>query len=478
MNHDSQQVIKSSVFYTSALIYQKILSFVYFSVIARSLGPEKLGAYLFALSFSSFFQIVADFGFVSMAIRTFSQDDDKHQERHFQTFFTIRIGLAVIAVFLLNFTAYLLGYDSELKTMIIITSIIMIADAFTAFFYTVFRSRQNLLYESIGTVIFQTIVMVFGMLALKFTNNIKTLLLVILCASAFHIIFSFYLLAKKTNIKIKLYFHQDVAAKWMRRAFQFFLATGFIKAYNTIDTILLKNMASDKDVGLYSIPAKVVFTFPFLALAMTASIYPAMSNYAKNSPEKLQSVFTKSLIVFAAISLPIALGINLLAQDIIDKIWPEFTESAQGLKILIWAVFFLYIEYPIGSLLNATSNEKKNTINRGIQLLFFLAINIALIPKIGFMGSVYASLFSSVLIVVLGIKCVSKIVKVLEKNFLQAFIKLSLASAIMAISVLWLKQEYHFLVVIPVAATVYAFSVFAFKVFKKEDFNLFASVFR
>ena len=87
--HNPKKVVRSSAIYTLALVYQKILSFTYFSIVARALGPEKLGTYIFALSFAAFFQLVVDFGFVPMAIRTFSQDDEKKQKRHFKTFFTI-----------------------------------------------------------------------------------------------------------------------------------------------------------------------------------------------------------------------------------------------------------------------------------------------------------------------------------------------------------------------------------------------------
>jgi len=474
--HNPKKVVKSSAVYTTALVFQKILSFTYFSIVARTLGPERLGTYIFALSFAAFFQLVVDFGFVPMAIRTFSQDDEKKQKRHFQTFFTIRLGLAVLAIIILHSIAFALGYDSELRTLLAITSVIMIMDAFTAFFYTVFRSRQNLVYESIGTAIFQTIVFTTGLITIARTNDLRLLLMVIFAGSLFHIIFSSILIAKKARISFRPYFDAAVTRLWLVKAMPFFMAAGFIKAYNTIDTILIKNIAGDEAVGLFAIPAKIVFTFPFIALAITAAVYPAMSNYAKHAKDRLQSVFSRSLLILLTISLPIAVGINLLAEPIIMRVWPEFSASIPALQILIWAVVFLYIEYPFGSLLNATQNERRNTVNRGIQFITFVALNLILIPLHGFMGAVYAAIFCSVLIVFLGYICARNIVSVFDKRTVITIIKLIISSTVMGISVHWLKAEYSFLLIIPIAAFVYFVMLLLLRVWKKSDLDWLMTV--
>jgi len=474
--HNPKKVVRSSAIYTLALIYQKILSFTYFSILARALGPQKLGTYIFALSFAAFFQLVVDFGFVPMAIRTFSQDNEKQQKRHFQTFFTIRLILAVLGILILHFISFLLGYGSELHLLLAITSVIMIMDAFTAFFYTIFRSRQNLIYESIGTAIFQTIIFTVGLITIAKTNDLHLLLLVIFAGSLFHIIFSSILIAKKAKISFKPYFDKDIAKQWMARAIPFFMAAGFIKAYNTIDSILIKNIAGDEALGLFSIPAKVVFTFPFIALAITAAVYPAMSNYAKYAKDRLQSVFTRALLILLTISLPISVGISLLADPIITRIWPEFSKSIPALQILIWALAFLYIEYPFGSILNATGNERKNTINRAIQFIVFVGLNLILIPLYGFMGAVYTALVGSILIVFLGWLSARKIVSVFNKKTIIILLKLLISSSVMGASVWWMRDEYSFLIVIPIGAVVYFIMLLLLRVWKREDLDWLRNV--
>lgn len=473
--HHPKQVARSGAVYTAALVFQKILSFGYFSVLARALGPELLGAYIFALSFAAFFSLVADFGIVPLAIRTFSQDPAKQKER-FTALFGIRMFLAFAAILALHGVTLALGYGRELRILLAITSVIMVMDAFTAYFYAVFRARQNLFYEALGTVIFQIIIFGAGLFVVSKTSDLRALLLVIGAGSLFHVIFSAVLIKRKTTLDFRLRINVPLAREWMERAAPFFLAAGFIKAYNTIDSILIKNLVGDEAVGLYAIPAKIVFTFPFVALAITAAVYPAMSRYAVESEERLQSIFSRTLQLLFSVSLPIAVGIYLLADPIITVIWPEFSASIPALKILIWAVVFLYVEFPFGSLLNATGNERANTVNRCIQLTAFVGLNLILIPLYGFLGAVYASLFCSILIVFLGWVRSRHIVPTFTARFAVSLVKIVAASALMGQVVLYLRGEYSFLIIIPVAIILYGMLLLLLRAYTSEDWQWLKSV--
>ncbi|MEK7164634.1 MAG: flippase [Patescibacteria group bacterium] len=473
--HHPAKVARSGAIYTGALIIQKIISFSYFSLVASALGPANLGRYTFALSFAAFFSLVVDFGFVNMAIRNFSREKEG-RERNFRILLTARLGLAVLGAIVLWATALALGYDNTLLALLAVTTVIMVMDAFTAFFYTVFRAEQNLFYESIGTLVFQIVIFIAGYLALRQTNDLRVLLAIISLGSFWHVVYSALLLKFRARLSLKPLFDWPAIKGTLAAAVPFFLMAGFIKAYNTIDTILLKNISGDEAAGLYAIPAKVVFTFPFLALGITAAVYPAMASYASASPERLQNIFRRTLQLLLTISLPICLGIFILAEPIITRVWPEFQAAIPALRILIWAVVFLFIEYPFGSLLNATGNEKKNTWNRGLQLAVFVIMNIVLIPQYGFMGAVYTALATSILIVFLGAYRARRLAVIFTKSFVAVLVKLLVAAAVMGGVVAWIAGHYPFLYAIPAGALVYALMFLILQVYKKEDWEWLKSL--
>lgn len=469
--HHPQKVGRSGAVYTSALIFQKILSFTYFSLVAAALGPEKLGLYVFTLSFAAFFSLAVDFGFVNLAIRNFARAPEE-AEKKFNLLFTIRLLLAFLGIVLLGASALALGYDRHLLSLLGITAVIMVMDAFSAYFYTIFRARQNLFYEAAGTVIFQIIVIIVGVITLRYSRDLRLLLSVIALGSFWQIIFSATLIKRKLNFSLAPNFNRQLIWTALRAAWPFFLATAFIKAYNTLDTILLKNISGDLAAGLYAIPAKVTFTFPFLAMGVTAAVYPAMSNYyGMGQTERLCRVFARTVQFLLAISLPIAAGISLLAQSIVMRIWPQFSASIQGLQILIWAVIFLFIEYPFGSLLLACGLEKRNTVNRGIQLATFIVLNLVLIPRYGFMGAVWTAFLTSIEIVFLGWLAARRRAAVFTRELTINLLKLTMATGLMAVMVWQLRPRLSFLLLIPLAAVVYFAGLIVLGVYGRCDWN-------
>jgi O-antigen/teichoic acid export membrane protein len=158
------------------------------------------------------------------------------------------------------------------------------------------------------------------------------------------------------------------------------------------------------------------------------------------------------------------------------RVWPEFSQSVPALQVLIWAVVFLFIEYPFGSLLNATGNEKRNTWNRGIQLVFFIGMNIFLIPRFGFMGAVYTALSTSALIVVLGAWPARKLVVIFNKSFIMVLFKLLLSAAVMGGVIIWLREQFSFLYIIPLAMVIYALMLLVLRVYGHEDWEWLKSL--
>ncbi|PIR80598.1 flippase, partial [Candidatus Kuenenbacteria bacterium CG10_big_fil_rev_8_21_14_0_10_39_14] len=49
-------------------------------------------------------------------------------------------------------------------------------------------------------------------------------------------------------------------------------------------------------------------------------------------------------------------------------------------------LFFLFINFPVGYLLNACNKQLTNTINLGVTVLVSVVLNILLIPRFSYVG--------------------------------------------------------------------------------------------
>ena len=69
MSERITNIAKNTSFFTFALVLQKVVTFVYFTILARNLLPEDLGKYYFAISFATIFMLIADLGLNNVLVR-------------------------------------------------------------------------------------------------------------------------------------------------------------------------------------------------------------------------------------------------------------------------------------------------------------------------------------------------------------------------------------------------------------------------
>jgi len=59
---DSQKIVKNTSYLTGAFIIQKVLAFIYFTILARVIGVDNVGKYTFALSYALIWAVFMDSG--------------------------------------------------------------------------------------------------------------------------------------------------------------------------------------------------------------------------------------------------------------------------------------------------------------------------------------------------------------------------------------------------------------------------------
>src|SRR3989339_351685 len=93
MNGDS--IVRNTAYYTVASVGQKIISFVYFSLVARMLGPVDTGKYYFTLTFTTIFVVLVDLGLTNVLIREAARNKEKSQA-YLANVLWCKLGLGVL----------------------------------------------------------------------------------------------------------------------------------------------------------------------------------------------------------------------------------------------------------------------------------------------------------------------------------------------------------------------------------------------
>lgn len=461
MSSEPVRIAKNTTYLTVAYIVQKILSFLYFILIARLIGVGDIGKYVFAVSFTSIFGIFIDLGLSSVLTREVAKDFSKAKD-YLNNIITVKIFLSVITYLAVVVAINLLDKESLVRQLVYFSGLVMVLDSFYLTFYAVLRGRQNLKYEAIGMTFGQLAIFIFGTIVLLLHLSLHFLVLALLVGSTFNFIYAFYLMQRKAEIKLQLGINKEVIKIIFKIAIPFALAGIFSRIYGYIDTVLLSTLAGDKQVGWYSAGYKITFALQFVPMAMSAALFPALANFFVTDISRLARAFEKSMYYLMLISLPITFGVFSLSREFIGIMYgAEFIPTALALNILIFSLVFNFLSFPVGALLNACNRQITATVNMGITTLVNLLLNIILIPLFGdqaYLGAAIAALGGSATLFFTGFYWVDKITPYNKKFLGLGFLKILLSSLLMS-AVIFLLKPYlpssSFLLLVPIGGLVF-----------------------
>lgn len=477
MTQKINNIVRNTSYLTFAMILQKIISFTYFILLARNLGPENLGKYYFAISFTAIFSIFIDIGLTNVLTREVAKNN-KNTSNLLNSVLAIKIPLAGVSLFFVILLINFMDYGQLTRQLVYITSICMILDSFTASFYAILRGFHNLTYESISSVIFQLIVLIFGLSAIYSGLSLQYIASALVLASIFNVTFSFTALKKNTKVKIKPIYNPLLLKKILKITIPFAFFAIFQKTYMYLDSVLLSILAGDKYVGYYQIAFKIIFALQVFPMAFVASLYPAMSNYWINNKKQLNISFERAVSYLIILSLPITVGTIAIADKLILIFKDEFQAAIIPMQIIMLSVLFIFINFPIGALLNACDKQKQNTINMGIVVTISIILNLILIPKFNVIGASITVLITNITMTILGFFYAWKIIKYNYKRILTVFIKSMLSAILMGVSAFYLKTYANIILVIGVSATIYFILLFLLKAYTKNDIMSIINTFK
>lgn len=456
------KLARNTFLLTAASVGQKAIAFVYFAVIARTIGEAATGSYFLALALTTTIGAIDDVGLTSVLVREVAKEPKRALEyaRNVLANKLVLIPLTVIAALV---APQFLGFSAEAIMLTQIAVFVMLLDTISLSMYGVLRGLQNLKFESMGIFIGQSLTTLAGGLALYLgTHDLRYLIGALILGSGWNAVFAAANVIKRLGTKV-LVPSFSLGWKPLKMASMFFVAAVFVKIYSYVDSFTLNMVLGASAVGVYAVAYKLTYSFQFLPLAFIGALYPTMSAQA-HDPEKLKKTLLSAIWYLSLLAAPVVFGLFALAPEIIHLFYgPRFAEAAPTLQILVFALLFIFLDFPIGSLLNASGRQATKTAIMGVTMVINVAANLILIPKLGIPGAGVSALLCFSFMFLAGLYFVRRSVDVTVYD-LMVYAGGSIASGgVMAAVVLVLKGFIPWMVTIPVGALVFFVVAFATK---------------
>jgi O-antigen/teichoic acid export membrane protein len=474
----NEKLAKNTSYITIASIGQKIIAFVYFLFIARMMMPEMTGVYFLATSVISLFAVISDFGINPVVIREIAKKpgDVKRIVKEALGAKLLFMLIAVVGVFV---ATYFLNYDSLTTKMIYLTILVMLVDTITLLFYGVLRGQQRLKFEAFGMFSGQVVTSIFGAISLIFFPSLYFLVVALILGSTANLLISSRNVVKQFGATVLVpIFNKRKFITLFKIALPFALAGIFTRVYSTVDTILVSKFLDAASVGVYSIAYKFTYAFQFLPLAFVAALYPNLSSLVENDKEGLRDTFMRAMWYMMIIAVPIVFGIWLIANEAVLLAGVEYSAAAPVLQLLIFALLPIFLDFPIGSLLNAANRQTTKTIIIGITMLISVVLNVILVPKFGLIGAATSAIISFSFMFVAGMFFIKQIIPTFSYLNLAGVLGRILCSGIIMLFVgYWLKPIVGWILIIPVSGIVYFITLILTRAVSMEDFTAIKRLF-
>ena len=393
----AKKIAYNVVVSTVAKVLSTVLALINIGLITRYLGVNGFGNYATVLAFFSFFGAILDLGLYSIATREISREN-ANEQRIMSNVFTLRVLSAGLLFIIVPVLIFLLPYADEVKKGILIISVSYVFSSS----YTVLNGvfQKNLRMDKVAiTEFFGKIVQVlFVFLAVRKNWGFDSIMLSVLINAVFT--FGIVLFLSKKYTKFSFSFDIAYWKKFLKMSLPVGVAAIVSFLYFKMDTIILSILKGSEAVGIYNMAYKIIENITFFPGMMVGLILPLLSVYIFKDEKKFIKIVNKTAKVFFLINVPLIVGVLFLSEDIISIIGGgEFVVSANVLRILIFALVFIFFGNLFNSILLSGNFQKKLMYVLSLCAIFNIILNLIVIPKYSYTGAAVVSVLTEFLVV-------------------------------------------------------------------------------
>ncbi len=374
-----------------AQIFTQILTLVMSLVLARTLGVELYGVFIFSLAFPSWFLLFVSLGLDS--VFTIDVAADRSKARAYLTaLVAMRVPLVLAAIAGLWIFVQLVLSDPFARTITMILGTASTLATYANTFRSVFRAFERLEFGALVTIVERAITTLGVVLLMMLGYGLLGVSLVFLFGSVVNLSLLIFI-TRRRFVWFERRVDPATVKRIVRKTLPFALSAVVSTLLYTSGPVLLTILRDTVATGHFN--AAFALTLALLSpLTINATvILPVLSRVYREEPDKLSTVLQRTQKLFFVVGMPVSLGGWFYATEIVVLFYGEpFRGSAQSLGILIFTVAVGTAAAGIGPALSATGHQKLNSLIGIVAASTNVGLCVGLIPLWGPVGAAYAFL--------------------------------------------------------------------------------------
>jgi O-antigen/teichoic acid export membrane protein len=381
-------------------VYGAALAFATQLYLAREMGAEQLGIFVFALTWLSITAFLAPAGFDTALVRflaSFASNNQWNEARGIvRLAYVCTLSAAVVAAAIGLLGISVSGVRTEPYTTALVIALVTVPFlAMINLHEGIARGFRWIYQVSLPSYALRPTLFLVCILALVATGiDVHSTWVMLSMALACALTLLFQVLRYRASLS-RAYVAATASANtrvWLFNALPMVLVVSFEQLMANTDILMLGVMQGPTDTGVYHIAVRTVGIALFVFFAVSAFAAPRIAElHGKNA--------TDELIVFAAkvrlaIALPTLLGLALLAltgEWLLGLFGTQFVDAYYPMLMLSIAVAARALAGPVDNLLTMTGKQKELARVLGLVAIMNLVANAVLIPQFGILGAAVAT---------------------------------------------------------------------------------------
>ncbi len=465
------RVIKNT---SAKLLNQAILFVSSFAItipLARVWGAEAFGRYSFVIASAEMFTFAFDWGLNWLLTREVARDKE-NVSKYLSNALSLTLLFSIVTLLLLGGGIMILDYPREVTFAMWLAGLWVSLEVLSLLFINgTFYAFEKMEYETPPLLAEKAFVVALGLVVIVTDSGLLALLMVLVASRVIKLCTCAFVYLRKIG-PLSLGFDYQFWRVLARSAFPFGLNLAFGLIYTKIDITMLSLLTGDEaEIGFYRAALALVMYLPLLALALTTSLFPIMSELYVTKRKAFVSNYQKAIQSLFSLGLPMTIGICLLADRFVVLFYgAEFEPTVIALRILSLAVLLKFIHGALAMVLTASDRQSIRTGVVAFAALGNVILNLFLIPWRGYIGASVAAVLTDGLILAVFYVLVMRQIGHLS---LMATVARALLSGLLMGLCVFVFHQLPLLILVPLAASIYIVVLYALGGLPTEDFTRF-----
>lgn len=394
--------VKSTVFNVGYKVLNVLFPLVTSMYVSRVLGPEGTGRVAYAQNILSYFLILASVGIPTYGIKEIARNSNDRTEasKSFSELFIINSFTTTLCIIVYIFLVLLVpAFRSD-------------QHVFFAVGISLFLNYLNIdwLYagyeEYVYITVRSTIVKVVAMLGLFVFVRTRDDVVKYALVSSFGLSANYLLNLFNVRNRVTFSLNALEFRKHLKPVTILLLTMLATDLYNQIDITMMGSICTKAEIGCYSYAIKLIRIVTSIAMAISATTLPRLSQYFNdNKRDRFQFLTNRVLNAVILLVIPCATGVVLCSNNIIHVLYGAgFQETIPLVSILSPIIIVISVSYLCGSIVLTAINKEKYLLYATMAgACINITMNAILIPIYHGKGAAVASVIAELLVLVLHV---------------------------------------------------------------------------